>query len=203
MPSLTTRLRGGAIVTVELRTLDHAAHSGLFGGPVPDALTTLCRLLARCTTSAATWPSPACTRGTADPVDLTEAQLRANAGLLDGVRFIGTGGLTDRLWAAPAIAVVGLDPPPRDGLQHADSGRPGQVSLRVAPGDDADRACDALDAHLQAHAPWGARVTVTSGPRPRPTPSGPAARRPGRARGPGGSLRGPPWKSGPAAPSRS
>ena len=38
-----------------------------------------------------------------------------------------------------------------------------RVSLRVAPGDDADRARDALEAHLRAHAPWGARVTLSSG----------------------------------------
>ena len=117
VPSLTTSLRGGATVTVELRTLDHAVHSGLFGGPVPDALTALCRLLATLHDERGDVAVAGLTRGTAVPADLTEVRLRADAGLLDGVQLTGTGGLTDRLWAAPAITVIGLDhqppgPPP-------------------------------------------------------------------------------------------
>ena len=164
VPSLTTSLRGGATVTVELRTLDHAVHSGLFGGPVPDALTALCRLLATLHDERGDVAVAGLTRGTADPVDLTEARLRADAGLLDGVQLTGTGGLTDRLWAAPAITVIGLDAPATRAASNTllPAAR-AKVSLRVAPGDDAGRACDALQAHLRAHAPWGAHVTVTSG----------------------------------------
>ena len=54
---------------------------------------------------------PGLTRGTADPLDLTEAQFRADASLLDGVQLTGTGGLTQRLWAAPSITVIGIDAP--------------------------------------------------------------------------------------------
>jgi acetylornithine deacetylase/succinyl-diaminopimelate desuccinylase-like protein len=35
--------------------------------------------------------------------------------------------------------------------------------MRLAPGDDATKALHALTEHLVAHAPWGARVTVTPG----------------------------------------
>ena len=164
VPSLTTSLRGGATITVELRTLDHAVHSGLFGGPVPDALTALCRLLATLHDEHGDVAVAGLTRGQADPVDLTEATLRADAGMLDGVQLIGTGGLTDRLWAAPSITVIALDAPAtKDASNTLQPVARAKVSLRVAPGDDADRACEAVKAHLRAHAPWGAHVTATSG----------------------------------------
>jgi cysteinylglycine-S-conjugate dipeptidase len=164
VPSLTTSLRGGATITVELRTLDHAIHSGLFGGPVPDALTALCRLLATLHDERGDVAVAGLVRGTADPVDLTEATLRADAGLLDGVQLIGTGTLTDRLWAAPSITVIALDAPAtKDASNTLLPVARAKVSLRVAPGDDANEACAAVQAHLRAHAPWGAHVTVTSG----------------------------------------
>ena len=164
VPSLTTSLRGGAGVMVELRTLDHAVHSGLFGGPVPDALTALCRLLATLHDEHGDVAVAGLHRGPADPVDLTEARLRADAGVLDGVQLIGTGSLTERLWAAPSITVIGLDAPATAAASNTllPVAR-AKISLRVAPGDDADRACEALKAHLRAHAPWGAQVSVTSG----------------------------------------
>jgi acetylornithine deacetylase/succinyl-diaminopimelate desuccinylase-like protein len=164
VPSLTTTLRGGTSVIVAVRCLDHGVHSGLYGGPVPDALTALCRLLATLHDERGDVAVPGLVRGTADPLDLTEAKLRAEAGLLDGVRLTGTGGLTERLWAAPAIAVIGLDAPPVQAASNTliPAAR-AKVSLRVAPGDDAGRARAALASHLQANAPWGVQVTVQPG----------------------------------------
>ena len=164
VPALTTTLRGGANVVVTVRTLHHGVHSGQYGGPVPDALTALCRMLASLHDERGDVAVPGLVRGTADPLDLTEAQLRADAGLLDGVRLTGTGGLTERLWARPAIAVIGLDAPPVDGASNTviPAAR-AKVSLRVAPGDDPARAREALAAHLRAHAPWGVQVTVRAG----------------------------------------
>ena len=40
--------------------------------------------------------------------------------------------------------------------------------MRVAPGGDAKAHLDALTRHLESHAPWGARVTVTPGDIGRP-----------------------------------
>jgi len=111
VPALTTSLRGGTAVVVEVRTLQHGVHSGMYGGPVPDALTALCRMLASLHDERGDVAVPGLVHGEADPLDLTEAHFRAEAGVLDGVRLTGTGGLTARLWAGPAIAVTGIDAP--------------------------------------------------------------------------------------------
>jgi cysteinylglycine-S-conjugate dipeptidase len=164
VPGLTTTLRGGLNVVVEVRTLEHAVHNGVYGGPVPDALTALSRLLATLHDENGDVAVAGLSRGSADPLDLTEDQLRSDAGLLDGVRLIGTGSLTSRLWTSPAIAIIGIDAPSvsEAPMTLAPSAR-AKLTLRVGPGDDADAARDALVAHLTSHAPWGARVTVTAG----------------------------------------
>jgi acetylornithine deacetylase/succinyl-diaminopimelate desuccinylase-like protein len=164
-PALTTSLRGGANVTVEVRTLSHGVHSGMYGGPVPDALTALCRLLATLHDDNGDVAVAGLTRGPAGAADLAEDELRADSGLLDGVALIGTGSLTQRLWARPAIAVIGIDAPPVDGAANMliPAAR-AKVSMRVAPGDDAERARAALAAHFASHVPWGAQLTVHEGP---------------------------------------
>ncbi len=161
VPSLTTSLRGAAPVVVEVRALQHGVHSGLYGGPVPDALTALCRLLATLHDERGDVAVAGLVRGTADPLDLTEAQFRADAALLDGVQLIGTGGLTDRLWARPAVTVIGMDVPSvAEASNTLNPVARAKVSLRVAPGEDVTQASAALASHLEAHAPWGVHVTV-------------------------------------------
>jgi acetylornithine deacetylase/succinyl-diaminopimelate desuccinylase-like protein len=83
--------------------------------------------------------------------------------VLPGVDLIGEGSLTSRMWTRPALAVLGVDAPPVQGAVNAvvPVAR-AKVSMRLAPGDDPDRAAAALAAHLEGNAPWGARVTVGS-----------------------------------------
>ena len=178
VPALTTTLRGGVSATVEVRTLRHGVHSGLFGGPVPDALTALCRILATLHDEQGSVAVPGLVR---DPApggpELAEADLRADAGVLDGVRLTGTGSLTERLWAAPAVSVIGIDAPPI--AQASNTLIPvarAKVSLRIVPGDDAARARDALTAHLTAAAPWGVQVSVEPGPPIAPYAASPGGR---------------------------
>ena len=164
VPALTTTLRGGVNLVVEVRTLRHALHNGAYGGPIPDALTALVRLLATLHDEQGDVAVAGLSRGAADPLDLTEQQLRADAGVLDGVRLIGSGTLTSRLWAGPALSVIGIDAPGVDeaGMVLLPSAR-ARLALRIGPGDDAAAARDAVVSHLREHAPWGASVSVTAG----------------------------------------
>ena len=162
VPALTTTLRGLVNLFVDVATLDHAVHSGMFGGLAPDALTSLCRLLATLHDDAGDVAVPGLFASSAAPLDYPEERLRIESGLLDGVRFIGTGPFVDRAWAKPSVSVLGIDAPRTGEAPNAlvPTAR-AKVSVRIAPGDDPDKAFLAIKDHLESRAPWGARVTVT------------------------------------------
>ena len=162
-PAFTTTLRGLAGCTFEVRTLDHALHSGVYGGVVPDALTALCRLLATlhdddgnvAVAGLGTAPAPA--------LEYPEERLRAESGILEGVDWIGSGTFVERIWYKPSVSVIGIDATPV--AKASNTLIPlarAKISARIAPGDDATKALDALVKHLHDHAPWGAQVTVTA-----------------------------------------
>ena len=164
VPALTVSLRGLVDCTVEVATLDHGLHSGLWGGVVPDALTVLVRLLASLHDDDGNVAVAGLHEGTAAPVDRGSQWVRAESGLLDGVAEIGTGSVAQRLWAKPAVTVIGIDTTPIDKASNTLIPRArAKVSLRVAPGGDAPAHLQALRDHLEKHAPWGAHVTVTPG----------------------------------------
>lgn len=164
VPALTVSLRGLVDCTVEVATLDHGLHSGLWGGVVPDALTVLVRLLASLHDDDGNVAVAGLHEGTAAPVDRGSQWVRAESGLLDGVAEIGTGTVAQRLWAKPAVTVIGIDTTPIDKASNTLIPRArAKVSLRVAPGGDAPAHLHALRDHLEQHAPWGAHVTVTPG----------------------------------------
>lgn len=164
VPALTVSLRGLADCVVEVRTLDHAVHSGLWGGVAPDALTTLCRLLATLHHPDGSVAVAGLVASAAADLDYPEARVRAESSMLDGVRQLGTGSVVSRLWNAPAIAVIGLDAPTVASSSNTlvPVAR-AKVSLRVPPGMDAAFALRALTEHLHANNPWGAHVTITDG----------------------------------------
>ncbi|HEU5484757.1 MAG TPA: dipeptidase [Microlunatus sp.] len=163
-PAFTTTLRGLADCVVEVRTLDHAVHSGAYGGVAPDALTALCRLLATLHDERGDVAVDGLQRGPGPDLVYPADRLRTESGVLAGVDYLGTGSVVERLWNRPAIAVIALD---TTSIAQASNtlipSARAKVSLRVAPGDDARRALQCLRAHLETHAPWGARVTVTDG----------------------------------------
>ncbi len=162
VPALTTSLRGLVEAYVDVRTLDHAVHSGMYGGAAIDALTAMVRLLATLHDDAGNVAVQGLVNGEAADLDLTEEQLRADAGVLDGVALIGEGSLTSRLWTRTALTIVGLDATSTAKASNTLAPKAkAKISMRVAPGQDAAQAYELLADHLRANAPWGAKVEVT------------------------------------------
>lgn len=161
-PGLTTSLRGLVNAYVEVRTLRQAVHSGMFGGPVPDALTALCRLLATLHDENGDVVVEGLVRGEAAPLDMPEQRLRDESGMLEGVEFIGTGRLVERIWSKPTATVLGIDAPgARESANALQPSARAKLSIRLAPGDNDKAAFEALKRHLEARVPWGAQLDVT------------------------------------------
>ncbi|MDT5010926.1 MAG: hypothetical protein QOH57_2543, partial [Mycobacterium sp.] len=148
----------------EVATLDHGLHSGMWGGVVPDALSALVRLLASLHDDEGNVAVEGLFEGSAADVEYPPEQVRRETGMLDGVTEIGSGSVAERLWANPAITVIGIDTTTiaKSSNTLIPSAR-AKVRMRVAPGGDARSHLEALTRHLEQHAPWGARVTVTPG----------------------------------------
>ncbi|WP_326967697.1 dipeptidase [Arthrobacter sp. CG_A4] len=164
IPALTTSLRGLVDGTVEVRVLDHAVHSGMFGGPVLDAPTLLSRLIATLHDDDGSVAIAGLVSGDDVGVDLTEEEYRADASVLDGVRLAGTGSIASRLWTKPALSIIGFDAPAVDVASNTLlPWARAKFSMRLAPGQDPVEAMAAVRRHVEANAPFGARVVFTPG----------------------------------------
>jgi len=163
-PAITATLRGVTDCVVEVSTLDHGLHSGEYGGVLPDALTCLCRLLATLHDERGNVAIEGLVRSPAPDVDYPLDRLDKESGKLDGVEWIGEGAVPERIWNGPSASVLAIDT-----TRIADVSNTliptasAKVSVRLAPGEDAERAAALLEQHLLTHAPWGAHVKVTSG----------------------------------------
>ncbi|MET8876859.1 dipeptidase [Nocardia sp. NPDC004604] len=162
VPTFTETLRGSVNVIVTVETLAGPMHSGMFGGPAPDALAALVHLLASLhdehgNTTVAGLPNDQRWPG----VQYPENQFRTDAGVLGGVELTGDGTVADMLWARPALTVLGIDAPNVVGSSAAvQPAARARLNLRIPPGTDPNQALKLLTAHLHAHTPWRAQLTV-------------------------------------------
>jgi acetylornithine deacetylase/succinyl-diaminopimelate desuccinylase-like protein len=160
-PALTTSLRGEVSCIIEVSTLDHPVHSGMFGGAAPDALVALIRILATLHDARGDVAVPGLRPDPPGNGDYPEADYRDSAGVLNGVDLIGTGTIGDRLWTRPSLTVIGIDAPSIKASANILIPRASaKISLRIAPGAYAGHELSALMEHLRSVAPWNARVTV-------------------------------------------
>jgi acetylornithine deacetylase/succinyl-diaminopimelate desuccinylase-like protein len=161
IPALTTSLRGVVSQVFTVKTLDHAVHSGMYGGPLPDAMTAMVKVLASLTTNEGDVAIPGLRSTRCENVEMPESDFAEFAGLLDGVRPMGTKSLVQQIWGEPAVTIIGIDAPSvalsSNTAQPAISAK---VSLRIAPDQDPAEALGLLQQHLIENAPFGAHLEL-------------------------------------------
>jgi acetylornithine deacetylase/succinyl-diaminopimelate desuccinylase-like protein len=164
VPALETSIRGVVDCRVTVRVLDLAVHSGTYGGAVPDAISSLARILATLHDEDGEVAIAGLKRSSWDGVQLSEDELRDEVPLRPGVRLVGSGPIAERLWSGPAVSVLGIDAPRvREASNQLVPVATAKVSLRIPPEEEPDDAMALLASHLRAHAPWGVEVSVGEG----------------------------------------
>ncbi len=178
-PALTYQLRGIAQVDVEVRCLRRPVHSGFWGGPLPDAVRILARLIASLEAGDGGLAVPGLYRRVARTgkkqlrriraLPFDERKFRSSAAMKTGTRFVGEKAFSvwERLWTRPSLTVIALEAHPIQGSsnQVLDAAR-ARLSMRTVPDMDAAEAGRLLVRKLTARPPAGAvvraKVTGTS-----------------------------------------
>ncbi|OXM45465.1 dipeptidase [Amycolatopsis alba] len=161
-PAVTVSLRGMVNMIVTVDALPSALHSGMFGGPAPDALAVLVSVLATLrddegNTTVRGLPNDGLWPGAPYP----EAQFREDAGLSPGAALLGGAGVADMLWARSTLTILGIDCPPVVGSASAITPHArARLNLRIPPGVEPHEAATALTRHLAAVTPRGVHLST-------------------------------------------
>jgi acetylornithine deacetylase/succinyl-diaminopimelate desuccinylase-like protein len=161
VPTIGTSIRGSTSIEVRVDVLPIAQHSGAFGGPLPDAVMSLSRMIASLHDDegnvavtglhAFAWPG----------TQVSEDEFREESRVFDEVRLIGTGTIADRTLSQPSINVLAFEAPRVvDASNQIVPTAKAVIGLRLAPGEDAPKATQAVVEHLRAAVPWGVRATI-------------------------------------------
>jgi acetylornithine deacetylase/succinyl-diaminopimelate desuccinylase-like protein len=172
LPSVTTTLRGLCAVDLKVTALHQSVHSGMWGGPLPDAGLALCKILG----SLVHDDGRIAVKGVYDKVrplsDLERhniAQLpsdivhfRHQAGMLPGTELLGDTHPLEAIWRLPSLAVNAIEASSRrDARNIINESAWARVGIRIVPDMDPMETLHALTDHLKAAAPWGVTVEVT------------------------------------------
>ncbi|MBK5211291.1 MAG: M20/M25/M40 family metallo-hydrolase [Coriobacteriia bacterium] len=161
-PILTTSLRGDVNVDVTVETVSSALHSGIFGGPTPDALVTLMNVLQSFYDEKGNTVIEGIKTGEEDGAEFPEELFREQAELLPGVELVGTGSIATRLWKRPNATVIGMDVPSLASAANIIIPKAtARVAVRYPAGNDPRDVLDAVKRHISSHTPFAAKVTFT------------------------------------------
>jgi acetylornithine deacetylase/succinyl-diaminopimelate desuccinylase-like protein len=172
VPTLTASLRGIVTVNVEVRSLGSSVHSGTWGGPLPDPVLALAKMLAGLVDEQGVPSIPGLLdkvrkpsleeKAAFDKLPFAEATYRKQTKLLDTVKIVGgNGSVYEKMWQRPSIAVNAIEASSRKQAANIiNDAAWARVGIRIVPDMDPEETLALLKKYLLARAPWGVRVTI-------------------------------------------
>ncbi|MBC7385834.1 MAG: M20/M25/M40 family metallo-hydrolase [Cryobacterium sp.] len=174
-PALTIALRGLIGVDVEVRALTKAVHSGMWGGPVPDPVVALAKVLASLVDEDGRIAVPGIremvTPLTEEEIErmkkipFEEKLFREQVGMVQGAKLLTEGpNPIAQLWRFPSLTITAIQASERkEAANRINDTAWARVTIRTAPGMDAPKTAALLKAHMEKVVPWGLEISVTGG----------------------------------------
>ena len=171
-PSLTVSLRGIVTVTVEVRSLASSVHSGTWGGPLPDPVLALAKMLATLVDEQGRPAVPGLAdkvrilsprdRASLDSLPFSEGTYRRQSKLIDRAAIVGgPGTIYEKMWYRPSIAVNAFEASSRKQAANIiNDAAWARVGVRIVPDMDPVETQTLLKEHLLRQAPWGVQVEI-------------------------------------------
>ncbi|AKJ07065.1 acetylornithine deacetylase/succinyl-diaminopimelate desuccinylase-like protein [Archangium gephyra] len=179
LPSITTALRGLVTVDVEVRALRQAVHSGMWGGPVPDPVMALCRMLATLTNPDGSIaiegiyeqvrPLSEGERKSIQALPGDAEYFKKQVGMVPGAQMLGGRHPWEMNWRQPSLAINAIQASSRKDARNIICDVAwARVGIRVVPDMDAQDVQRRLVEHLKKALPWGLELHLKQDP-----PAGP------------------------------
>ncbi len=174
IPTITTALRGIVVLELELRAMSQSLHSGSFGGPVPDPVIALSKIIAELVDDEGkiqipgiydkVRPLSTAEEASVKTLNYTNDAFKHHAGFLPGVQIVGGPAnplvKTSRL---PSISVNAIQASNRQSPANIINASAWcKISIRTVPDMKADETKAALINFIKARIPWGLELVTTS-----------------------------------------
>jgi cysteinylglycine-S-conjugate dipeptidase len=172
VPGLTTALRGIVVADIEVRALKQSVHSGAWGGPTPDPVMALSKLLAGLVDDEGRILIPGIYDNIQPPSEkakqmlkslpLTEETYRNQCGMLPGTKLLKPfDHFIETLWYQPALCINAIQASSRKMAGNIICGSAwAKVGIRIVPNMKPLDTFDLLRTHLEKNVPWGCEIIV-------------------------------------------
>lgn len=173
VPTITTSLRGIIAMSVTVKAMEQSLHSGTWGGPGPDPVIALSKMIASLVDNEGRVTVPGfydkvrkltpMERKSLDRLNYTNDEYRRQGKLLKGVQIVGGPESPQvKMTRMPALSVNAIQASSRKEVANVVTCEAWcRVGIRTVPDMDGVELLKKLKEHLKKNAPWGVEVTFS------------------------------------------
>jgi len=172
IPTITTSLRGLVAMEVEVSVMRQSVHSGSWGGPIPDPVIALSKMIASLVDEEGriaiagiyddVRPLSRVEQDSLNSLGYTDEELRRQVAVHPEVQLLGGKvNALQKMTRIPSISVNAIEASSRKNAANIVNGSAWcKVGIRIVPDQNPKKVEKLLRDHLLKNAPWGVKVDI-------------------------------------------